>query len=318
MRNVRWLWATIVLLLIVIFVLAAMFAVRLRNPPTDGIGASPPEPDKPPQTETTDRVLAIIGGKPIMDSELKINLRHKYGKSLLDEMIGHLAVQMEADSLGITVTELEISRELKKMQVGYESEDEYYRAMSELGLDRESLHQDTYYKLLTEKIATRNIFVSNSLVDEYIKNHPEEFAGYIQLRIRQIITDSKAQADKIEGELSAGKSFEDLAKNRSLDDATRSLGGDLGWVDEDDPFIDAHILNTAKTLQEGQFSHPIKLDSGYAVIQLEGRKEINRGQTRTREDVRMDLALRDSPSLNDVVDRLKKKYKARILDPALN
>ncbi|MCC2684766.1 MAG: putative PpiC-type peptidyl-prolyl cis-trans isomerase [Paenibacillaceae bacterium] len=317
MRNVRWLWATIVLLLIVIFVLAAIIAVRLRNPPSDGTNASPPEPNTPPQAETTDRVLAVIGGKPIMDSELQTNLRHKYGKSLLDEMLGHMAVQMEADSVGITVTEPEISRELKKMQVGYESEDEYYKAMSELGLDRESLHQDTYYKLLTEKIATRNIRVSDSLVDEYIKNHPEEFAGYTQLRIRQIITDSKAQADKIEEELGKGKSFEELAKNRSLDDATRSLGGDLGWVDEDDPFVDARILDSAKKLQQGQVSDPIKLDSNYAVVQLDGRKEVNNGQTRTREDVRMDLALRDSPSLNDVVDQLKKKYKASILDPSL-
>jgi foldase protein PrsA len=103
-----------------------------------------------------------------------------------------------------------------------------------------------------------------------------------------------------------------------MDDATRGNAGDLGWVEEDDPFVDPHVLQAAKTMQEGQISEPVKLESGYAIVKLDGRKDVKKQNgLRTREEVRMDLALQEAPPLKDLINKLREKYHAAIVDDSL-
>ena len=51
-----------------------------------------------------------------------------------------------------------------------------------------------------------------------------------------------------------------MAIANSTDSATAADGGDLGWVEEDDPFIPAPILQAAKVLGLVKSVNPIKVD----------------------------------------------------------
>ena len=73
-------------------------------------------------------------------------------------MLDRDAIQMEADELGFKLTRADIDDELKRMQQGYESEELFYKSMKEqVGMSELELRQDVNYKLLLERIATKDI-----------------------------------------------------------------------------------------------------------------------------------------------------------------
>ena len=92
-----------------------------------------------------------------------------------------------------------------------------------------------------------------------------------EIRARQIIVATPAEADAVKRQLTGGASFESLAMERSTDAATRFNGGDLGYFTTDVmPGAYGAALNDAKP---GQIVGPFKVDTGYAVVRIEDRRK---------------------------------------------
>ena len=114
------------------------------------------------------------------------------------------------------VESAEINRELKRMQQGYESEQQFYDSMqSQLGMSEQEIKEDVSNKLLLEKLATASIHITDTQVDTYIKTHADEFKQETEYNILQIIVSTKEQATKVIAELAKGESFATLARDRS-------------------------------------------------------------------------------------------------------
>jgi foldase protein PrsA len=307
MRNVKILWGVNALLLLVVVILSSvLFATLFKKPHVE---MKPPDQAKPGA-----RVIATIGEKTITSEELKQQLMQKHGRELLDQMVDHEVIRMEGSAEGITVEESEINKELQRMQQGYDSEKQFYESMKEqLGFSEEALRADLYSKLLLEKLATRSIVITNEQVDAYIKAHPDEFKTSVLLRLQQIVVSSKENADKVAMDLGKGMDFSQVAKDRSLDDATRNKGGDLGWLDEDDPFMVPVLLNAAKQLKVGEVSKPISFNGELYFIKLRERKEDSKAKKdELKEVVRKEIALREAPPLKDVIFKLRERWKVSI------
>lgn len=313
MRNMKLLWGLIGFQLIVIAALG-FEAIRL----TRDRAVDPVHP-LPMPSEQGEMVVAKIGDTEIKSSELQQHLLHKYGAELINEMLDREAVRLEAEEAGIKVQREEVDRELKRMQQGYENEAQFYDSMkTQLGLEKEEIREDVFYRLLSEKIATRGIKISEQDIDAYMKAHPEEFGKIRQLHIQKILNDSKEQALRTIDLYKSGRDFAQLAKERSLDTATAGDGGDLGWVEEGDPFVPAEIMKAAKALKVGEISVPIETADGYVVVRLKDRKEATRGsEVEMRDAVRKQLSLQIAPPLSEIVKNLRAKRNAVILDPQL-
>ena len=145
------------------------------------------------------------------------------------------------------------------MQQGYESEQQFYESMqrSVRVVKSKKLRKMYTNKLLLEKLATEHIQITDTQVEDYMKTHADEFKQDTEYNIQQIIVSTKDQANKVIAELAKGESFAILARDRSLDDATNNTGGDLGWIEGDDPFVAAHVLEAAKLLKVGEVSKPV-------------------------------------------------------------
>lgn len=311
MRNVKLLWGIIVVLFAALVLVsgAALFQGRTDR-------STPPGHTSPADDDT---VVATIGDRSIKLSELNANMYHRYGAELLNQMLDRQAIQYEADELGMRVERAEIEQELKRMQQGYESEEQFYRAMKEqVGLSKSELSEDVYYKLLLERIATRGITVSDQELDAYIKAHPEEFRSRVQLHLRQIVNQTQEQANRTIELLRGGKDFAQLARDRSIDTATAGEGGDLGWVDEDDPFVPAPVMKAALKLKAGEYSDPVATDEGFVVVKLQERKEQSKGDAgQLRDALRKQLALQKARPLKEVTQELRNKRHAVIVDAQL-
>jgi foldase protein PrsA len=316
MKNVKVLRATVGLLLVVVLAETALFGYReVLYRPSPNI-ENHHDPDK---TAKTDKVIAQIGGNQILQSELANNLYTTHGSELLNQMLDREAIQMEAEAIGLKLTRADIDQELKRMQQGYESEELFYKSMKEqVGMDKAELREDVNFKLLLEGIATKNIQVSDDEIAAYMNEHKDEFKNTIQLHIEQIEVDNINDANKVLDLLKKGNDFKKVAEENSTDTATASDGGDLGWVEEDDPFIPAPIIKMAKTLGKGEISPPIEIEGHYYIIRLLDDKMNSKG---TLEEIkaalRKQLALQKAPPLKQLTQDLRKKRGAIILDPLL-
>jgi parvulin-like peptidyl-prolyl isomerase len=91
-----------------------------------------------------------------------------------------------------------------------------------------------------------------------------------QVHVRHIMVDSEAAALEIQTMLQEGADFVTLARERSLDLATKDNGGDLGWFPRG--LVAPELENAAFGLQPGQISAVIQLGEGYHIIQLVERE----------------------------------------------
>lgn len=307
MRNVKMLWATNAVLLTAVIVLSSILAAEIFRAPAS------PEPSEP-GTAHADDVVAVIGDTEITRQQLLDHLVQKYGKEQLNQMIDTEVVQLEGQSLGISVTPAEIEQELKRMQQGYDSEQQFYESMKEqLGLTREALENDIYNKLLTEKLAIKDIRIDDALVDEYVKAHPEQFAGRVQMHLQIIVVGSLDHANRAMNDIARGTDFEAVAKERSLDDATRDAGGDMGWVEADDPFVPRAVMDAVKTMRTGEVSKPLKIDDQYVIVKVKERKEEAPLDMKiVREQVCKELALQEAPPIRDMLAKLRDKWKVSV------
>ena len=91
-----------------------------------------------------------------------------------------------------------------------------------------------------------------------------------EIKARQIVTSTAAEADGVRKLLATGASFEALAMEKSVDAATRFNGGDLGYftVDVMPEAYDAAL----KSAKPGQIVGPFQVAGGYALVKVEDRR----------------------------------------------
>ncbi|GFZ99505.1 foldase protein PrsA [Paenibacillus marchantiophytorum] len=315
MQNVKRLWGAIIVLAVCNLVLTSLLITHSMNQ------TEPSQPTEPEQQgeQKNERVVAKIGDREITIKELHTALERHYGTELLGQLLDREVISLEGTETGTAIGNAEINRELKRMQQGYESEVQFYASMqNQLGLSKQEIQEDVTNKLLLEKLATSHVHITDAQVDEYIKTHADEFKQATEYNILQIIVSTKDQANKVIAELAKGESFATLARDRSLDDATNNTGGDLGWIEGDDPFVAAPVLESAKLLKVGEVSKPVSLPQGFAIVKLKNKREkANPDQGFIRENVRRELALQEAPPLKDYVLQLRNKWKVSIIDPQL-
>ncbi|OGV31344.1 MAG: molecular chaperone SurA [Legionellales bacterium RIFCSPHIGHO2_12_FULL_35_11] len=145
-------------------------------------------------------------------------------------------------------------------------------------------------------IRTGNGFHIIKLVSSNAKNEHHHITKthvrHILLKQDVSMTNEEAlnQANSLYEQLKSGKDFAVMAKQYSLDAASASKGGDLGWVVSDElvkPFADAMIVLPLHTI-----SKPVKSQFGWHLIEVLERKKIDDSDAYKRQQVRMLLQQR--------------------------
>jgi peptidyl-prolyl cis-trans isomerase C len=147
------------------------------------------------------------------------------------------------------------------------------------GLDKEvdlqdqitQLRQNLYLQVLIEDHLKKNPITNEKLKAEYEKQKQYLGGGSdqaTQFKISQIILKSESEAIATIGRLQNGDSFARVAKEVSLDNATKAQGGSLGWVSPAQ--LAPPIADVVGTLGKGGFNKtPIKLQNAWVIVQVE-------------------------------------------------
>ena len=223
-------------------------------------------------------VAATVNGTNINESQLEAIFRQNGAEAMVDDpamrarVIDQLAIQLIA------------SKEAAKK-----------------GLDKDAEIKD-------QLEMARQSILATALVKDYIKKNPvtsdeigKEYdklkaaMGGQEFKARHILVKEEADAKAVIAKLKANpKTFESLAKEKSIDPGSKTKGGDLGWFD---PAQMVPEFGAALTkLEKGQFTQePVKSEFGYHVILLEDTRD------------------RQFPPVEDVSPQLEQKLQQKKL-----
>ncbi|MFJ7936827.1 peptidyl-prolyl cis-trans isomerase [Sporosarcina sp. NPDC096371] len=220
--------------------------------------------------------VASVAGEPITREQWMTAMEKEVGRETLLNLVNGKVMEVAAKQYDISVSDKEIELEIALIR----SVD----GRSYTGLDIEKMRQKIRSDLILEKVLTKDVVVE----DKAIKKHYEENASLYNIstayRTAMIVVPTKKEAEQTIDELSKGSSFDVLAKERSTDRASASLGGDIGYINTSTDAIDKEIVEAAVRMKKDSTSEIIALsDGGYAVIQV---SEVVEGQSFTLKDVK--------------------------------
>ena len=157
-----------------------------------------------------------------------------------------------------------------------------FRKTPELEWQLELLEQEYLInQFLESKYSERIQITDEEIASHYEQNKSDFEVTEPEVRVQHLLTSSREQANLALQELRAGKSFEEVAAQRS-EGPFKQLNGEVGYIKQGD--IIAPLERQAFSLSKGSISGIIKTDFGYHIIKVVDRR--NKGEYRDLSDVK--------------------------------
>ncbi|WP_226647393.1 peptidyl-prolyl cis-trans isomerase [Mesobacillus subterraneus] len=224
---------------------------------------------KPAILEGNKESVAKIGKESISRQEWLTELEERYGQETLRDLIDLEVVKQMADQYDIKLSDQAIERELTIYKALYSTAGKEPKT-------EDKWKEQIKYSLLLEEILTKDVKVSTEDMKSFYEQNNSLFDIPASYHLSQIVVETKEEADSAVKELKNGSSFAALAMERSLDEFSANAGGDIGFVTEEDELVSPEVIDAAKTLKSGEWTGPVKVENGYAIVylheKLEGKK----------------------------------------------
>lgn len=134
---------------------------------------------------------------------------------------------------------------------------------------------------------TADVRVTDEEVADYYNRHKDEFQRPEIGKFSLIRLMDKQSAERALAELRRGRDFAALAREVSVDPATRSKGGDVGWVYRGDGRLSEAVEAAAFSLRPGQVSGALYAGPGaWLLVRMEEYRPARQFEL---NDVRMEL-----------------------------
>ncbi|MDW0111337.1 peptidyl-prolyl cis-trans isomerase [Sporosarcina aquimarina] len=229
--------------------------------------------------------VASVAGEPITREEWMTAMEKEVGRNVLLELVNNRVMETAATEYKIDVTDEDVDRELALLSS--------LDGKAYTGLDAEQMRRKVRSELILDRVLTKDIVVEDKTVKSYFEKNEDQFEIPTAYRTSMLVASSEGEAEQALKELKGGSSFDVLAKERSIDASSASIGGDLGYVSSRTEDVDPAVLIQAEKLKQDDVSKVFKLaDDTYAIIQV---REILKGRSfklnDVKEHIRSELAL---------------------------
>lgn len=176
--------------------------------------------------------------------------------------------------------------------------------------------EEARMRILNEQFFTLEVRgeveVGEEEIVDYYEAHKHEYRKPEEVKVRHILVETEEEAQRILEELGAGKSFEDLAADYSIDMRTNEKGGDLGFVAKGRAVKE--VEEVAFSLEPGQISDVVKSRYGYHIVKVEEKRPES---IRSLEDMRQLVLgevrrIKEEERSKELMSELERKYEVRI------
>jgi len=244
-----------------------------------------------------------------------------FKQRLLDNLINQKLIEQAAKDKGVKVSDADIQKQIDQLKSGFKDEAQFNEALKSAGMTVETLKEQIKNQLITQKLIeslASDKKVSASDIQAYYDKNKSQFFQKEAKKASHILfkPEDKATAEKVLKEVQGGGDFAALAKQYSIDTATASKGGDLGWPTS--PYV-PEFQTALDKLKKGQTSALVQSPYGWHIIRVTDERS---GTQQTLEEVKAQIEQiivqqRKADSYQQFLNDLRKDAKIEILDPQL-
>lgn len=253
-----------------------------------------------------DRIIFDMG---ITDQDLKTNI-----KSIINKIVEKRLILEYGKRNGITLSPDELESAVKKVKQGYTEED-FNAMLLERYIDikewKETFKEELLLKKIVNSVVEGAAVVTFEEAKEYYEKHLEEFRHPRLVQVRQIVTKTREDMEKVLILMENGQSMAELAKKYSIAPEAKN-DGMLGWIAEGE--LDEKIDKFIFSLKEGKLSKILESPYGFHVFKIlavkeEGIKEFPEAMKEIESKLAMD---KKEVLYKKWLNGLKKEFPVRV------
>ena len=246
----------------------------------------------PNESSGSSEEVASVEGQGITREDWMVAMEEQYGKDTLLELVNAKVMESAAGKYKIKVTDKEIDLELALIRSAQDS-----TVTQNHSLKTDVLRPKMRAQLILEKVLTKDVVIEDVQIQEFYDENKSLYNIPTTYQASLIVLQSESEAQEVVEELENGSSFDVLARERSVDIASASLGGNIGFISEGQENVDSSVVTAVSKLEIEQWSSPVLLtDERYAVVYLQ---DIAQGKAFSYEDmkdhIKRELALEQLP-----------------------
>ena len=253
------------------------------------------------------------------DEQLKEQCKQEY-EQLRDQVLQLLTsfewIEGEAEEMGIKVSDAEVKKSFdQQKKQSFPKDADYQKFLKDYGQTEQDVMQRVKLDLLSNKIRDKVIKgkdkVTDAQIKEFYDKNRERFAQPERRDIRVVLTKGEARAQEAKSALEGGESWKSVAKQYSIDEASKSQGGKLPAQAEGtlEKALDEAVFKAKK----GEIEGPVKTQFGYYVFEVEKvEKASQQTLEQAKETIRQTLQSQNQQkALDKFVADFQKKWKER-------
>lgn len=253
------------------------------------------------------------------DADYKKQCEQQYNQ-LRDQVLGLLIsfqwIEREAEDQGIKVTDAEVKKSFdEQKKQSFPKTADYEKFLKDSGQTNEDVMQrvrlDTLSQKIRDKVTKGKDNVTDQQIEDYYNKNKAQFAQPERRDLSIVLTKKEDQAKEAKAALQSGESFKTVAKQYSIDDASKAQGGKLPAVakgQQEKAFDDA-IFKAKK----GKIEGPVKTQFGWYVFRVDKvTKASQQTLAQAKTTIKQVLASQNQQkALDDFVKDFRKKWKEK-------
>lgn len=286
-------------------------------------------------------VLVKVNGDPILLTELRSVLEDRMTllrqqlpaeeieaqmpaltTQILAGMVDEKMMLQRADLVGITIDANMVDRQIQNLREtnGFSTDAQLNAALEQMGLTMDQLREQLRDNLRQQRLAydevQRQIFVSETEINDYYVGNPDVFTAPEQVRLEQLVfigepSALRDQAFEAASEVQAGADASTVGEKYVNGQHVADTGSFIAIAD-----LTEGLAVKVPALPVGAFSDPIETTFGYSIVKVVERSEQNVAEfDDAREAIRQRLTSDKSQArMNEYVRNLRDKASIEIVD----
>jgi foldase protein PrsA len=253
------------------------------------------------------------------DADYKKQCEQQYNQ-LRDQVLGLLIsfewIEREAEDQGIKVTDAEVKKSFdEQKKQSFPKTADYEKFLKDSGQTNEDVMQrvrlDTLSQKIRDKVTKGKDQVTDQQIEDYYNKNKAQFAQPERRDLSIVLTKKEAKAREAKAALESGESFKTVAKQYSIDDASKAQGGKLPAVakGQQEKAFDEAIFKAKK----GKIEGPVKTQFGWYVFRVDKvSKASQQTLAQAKTTIKQVLASQNQQkALDAFVKDFRKKWKEK-------
>jgi foldase protein PrsA len=253
------------------------------------------------------------------DEQLKEQCKQEY-EQLRDQVLQLLTsfewIEGEAEEMGIKVTDAEVKKSFdQQKKQSFPKEADYQKFLKDYGQTEQDVMQRVKLDLLSNKIRDKVIEgkdkVTDAQIEDFYNKNKERFAQPERRDLRIVLTKAEAKAQQAKQALNSGESWKTVAKQYSIDEASKSQAGKLPAQAEGT--LEKALDEAVFKAKQGAVTGPVKTQFGHYVFEVEKvQKASQQTLAQAKETIRQTLQSQNQQkALDAFVKEFQDKWKER-------